>query len=76
MNEPFCKELIAVQLRWHIENQMKWYNSPTMVAARGRWAAEWAARPWYERVWIRARVKFRNARIWLGEKIAGREFGD
>jgi hypothetical protein len=68
---------IAVRLMESKLNSLRLLmDSPMYKASLARSRAAWAAKPWYEKVRIRASVKARNARIWLGEKIAGRCFDD
>lgn len=76
MSDEMMKDLIGRYAASVMEQQMKWFNSPFMVAAREKRRLEWEAKPWYERTWITAKSRIRRMRERLGEIVAGRSFDD
>lgn len=77
MNRLLSTELLGAELKRQVEAEARWMQSSTYQKWRAQMHAEWMARPWYQRAWL----KFRNsqvpaARERLGEIIAGRRFDE
>jgi hypothetical protein len=70
------QQLCVQMMRSKLDAMRLMMDSPWYKASQIARRAEWDAKPWYEKARIRASVRLRNARIWLGEKIAGRSFDD
>lgn len=66
------KDYAASQLNQYL----KWFNSPSQVAAREKSHQAWLAKSWHKRAKIKLSNRLRTARTKLGEIIAGRNFED
>jgi hypothetical protein len=66
--------ITAQMIKSHLDQMIAFEKLPWVVEMRRKSQAEWDAKPWHYKLKRRVSVKVEDARIKIGEIIAGREF--